>query len=169
MTIDEYNEYLSLFPENLQCALENCSNAKQQFMESTYISFKEIKVYRAIMRPDKLTEEDFLSYPTMKKWTEKDIKKRCEKNILRIESFGISVNTSKEEMIKSLDFPSERLKGIAEGIMTPKYGTADFKQKDTHHNWYLFQDQITNVQHSFSIVEDENEQQVVFKKCRRNM
>ena len=76
---------------------------------------------------------------------------------------GVSVNEDPMQLIKALHIPNpgRPTLGIARGTMKCQYGPADFPERKTHNNWYLFKDKIDSASSEFEIVE-------VDELCQKN-
>jgi len=147
MTEEELTpEYLSNFPTIFREALTKNSNLKQKFTRTVSKSYSDLKVYRAINYEDRIVDEDFWSY------VEISINKG-ENFRNNLEWYSVSVNEDKNQLIANMNIPNEErhLLGIASGMMRNQYGPADFKEKKTHHNWYLYDGVISALKESFVV------------------
>lgn len=78
----------------------------------------------------------------------------------QITNYAISVNEDIEQLKMSVKFPNHNrpLLGIAKGIMRYEYGPAEFKRKQTHHNWYLYEDEIIQMKGRFELIKGEDDE-----------
>ena len=150
-------EYLERFPAGLRDCLQSEEEMKK-FSESVFFDYDDRKVYRAIHNSNKVVPNDFLgNADTAKVYGTKVATRNLKKYIFH----SVSVNDDINQLIKSFrDFPSEYLKlnGIAEGIMSARYGPADFSDYTSHHNWYLYKDSQEEVARQFKVVDIPNKE-----------
>lgn len=156
-------EYLCKFPTIFQDALKD-KKMEKCFLKDTYKKFEEIEVYRAIHGEDKVRDDDFYCDLLECQSYNRTLRQPCS-----IEHYAISVNEDIEQLKLSVKFPNHRrpLLGIAKGTMRYGCGPADFKGKKTHHNWYLYEDEIIHMKEKFEMIEGEKDEKRVMGNNER--
>ena len=145
---DLTEEYLSKFPTILHNVLNDNPRYRKRFVKKVKLEFEDVRVFRAIHRADKITEDDFLCNIEEAKIYKHQVYRRES-----LEVYAISVNEDPYAIIKSLSMPNvERpALAIAEGMMQNEYGPSDYSKDKDHHNWYLYEDAIPIVKEKFRL------------------
>ncbi|MCM1218369.1 MAG: hypothetical protein NC548_28110 [Lachnospiraceae bacterium] len=140
--------YLSRFPSKLRQILSDDSKHKR-FLDKVCFEYADIDVYRGIHRADCVKDDDFLGNLEEAELYGRRVRKET------LEMCAVSVNEDKQQLITALHIPNKERPtlGIAKGVMRMQYGPADFVQGKTHHNWYLYVDQISNAAREFKLVD----------------
>lgn len=140
--------YLDRFPTKLRQILSDSRN-QEKFLSNVSFEYADIDVYRGIHRADCVKSDDFLGNLDEAELYNRTVRKRT------LEMCAVSVNEDKQQLMTALHIPDvgRPMLGIARGVMRQQYGPADFKQGKTHHNWYLFEDQMEFVVSEF-VAED---------------
>lgn len=140
--------YLSRFPTKL-CQILSDSRNQKRFMSKVRFDYADTYVYRGIHRADCVHEDDFLGNLDEAELYHRRVRKET------LEMCAVSVNEDKQQLITALHIPNGNrpMLGIAKGVMSKRDGPADFIPGKTHHNWYLFEDQISNVARRFVLEE----------------
>lgn len=141
-------EYLTRFPTKLRQLL-SIDKEYKRFLSKVSFEYADINVYRGIHRADCVMNDDFVGNLDEAELYKRKVRKKT------LEMCAVSVNEDKQQLITALHIPNKDrpMMGIARGVMKMQYGPADFEQGKTHHNWYLYEDQINNVVGEFEIVD----------------
>ena len=155
-------KYLARFPSKTRDYLSGMSEEdKESFSGGLYADFADVPVYRGLIKKGIIQEADFLGNVEQAEFLGKPVRK----NLIGPAAYGVSVNESLAELIKSTRFPNKSLPvmGIAKGVMRSVCGLSDFRAGKPHHNWYIFENMRAKAMEEFEILEEPMPAQGVMK------